>query len=353
MNTTLRSAALGLGVIAAGGLAMAAPAHADAISAQQLSLLDQFNLIVLGNLSDTSDVGGSAFVGGDVKNGTFNVGLTNPTGSSYNTLTVAGSVDSSAGVNIENGGGFAVGGNAANITLNGATKTTASQAGGNVTNSSLGGALQYGGSLSGGNPNGVVATHVPGLTPSMPAVTTLAALSTTLSSLAATSTAYIDGGNNAVFNAVKGANGQAVFDISASLAKQIFSAGSFTFNLDGASSVIINVEGSPSIADNTNFNDTAVASDLLWNFVDTTSLAFNRTFAGTVLAPEAAVTNSSSIYGTVVAGSATLGGELYNDPFTGPLPDGGTPVPVPEPASGALLAAGLGALAMLRRQRAR
>lgn len=355
MNTTLRSAALGLGVVAITGLALAKPAHADAISAQQLSLLDQFNLIVLGNIAGSADVEGRAFAGGNVS-GSFTNGLTpgdvNPSPAGYNTLTVDGNV--SGTININNGG-FTVGGNAANINAN-SSAGTVNQVGGSVANISLnGGSLQYGGSASGNfNLNGgATKTQVAGLSTNPLPVNTFATLSTlslTLNGLTPTSTAAVNG-NVAVFNAVAGANGQAVFDISASLAAQIFSAASFQFNLGTATSAIINVDDAGSITDTTNFNGTAISQDLLWNFVGATSINFDTEFAGTVLATTANVTNSGPIDGTLVAANATLNGEVHSHPFDGTLPDGG--VPVPEPASGALIVVGLGALAMLRRQRAR
>jgi choice-of-anchor A domain-containing protein len=356
MNTTLRSAALGLAVFGVAGLAVAAPAHADVVSAQQLSLLDQFNLIVLGNLSASSDVEGRAFVGGNVS-GNFTNGLTagdiTPSPSGYNTLTVDGNIGGQ--VNINNGG-FTVGGNATNINTNNSAGTI-SQAGGNIANINLnGGALQYGGASGNINLNGgATKTQVAGLSTNPLPVSTfapLSALSLTLDGLAATSTAYVDGGNHAIFNAVAGANGQAVFDINASLAAQIFSAASFQFNLGTATSVIINVDDSGAIHDTTNFNGAAIAQELLWNFVGTTSISFGTEFAGTVLATNANVTNNGPIDGTLVAANASLNGEIHSHPYDGTLPGGGG-VPVPEPASGAVIVVALGALAMVRRQRAR
>jgi choice-of-anchor A domain-containing protein len=356
MNTTLRSAALGLGVIAVAGLAVAGPARADVVSAQQLSLLDQFNLVVLGNLNDSADVEGRAFVGGNVS-GSFTNGLTpgdiTPSPAGYNTLTVDGNV--SGQVNINNGG-FTVGGNAANINAN-HSGGTVSQVGGNVANINLnGGALHYGGNASGNiNLNGgATKAQVAGLsTNPLPVSTfnTLSALSLTLNGLTATSTAFVDGGNHAIFNAVAGANGQAVFNISASLAAQIFSAASFQFNLGTATSVIINVDDSGTINDTANFNGTAIAQNLLWNFVGTQDINFGTEFAGTVLATNATVTNSGPIDGTLVAANANLNGEVHSHPYDGTLPDPGG-VPVPEPASGAVILVGLGALTMLRRRRA-
>jgi choice-of-anchor A domain-containing protein len=305
-------------------------------------------LIDLGTLSDTSDIEGRAFVNGNTT-GSFTVGLNagditaSPAG--YNTFVTNGSINGNLNINV---GGFTVGGNASNVNANGSGGTTSTVAG-NVSNLGLnGGSLQYGGTASGNfNLNGgATKTQVSGLsTTPLPVSTfaTLATLSTTLNNLTANSTASVVG-NTATFNAVVGANGLAVFRINATLAQQIFSAATIQFNLNGATSVIIDVDDTGSLTDTANFNGASIASDLLWNFVGTNALAFNTEFAGTVLAENANVTNNGPIDGTLVAADAALGGELHSHPYTGNLPS------VPEPATPALLLTGLAGLAWLRRR---
>ena len=143
----------------------------------------------------------------------------------------------------------------------------------------------------------------------------------------------------------------AVFNINSS---QFNGASSITLNLGGATSAIINVNIDSCVSSvcafnpTVNFNDTSYASVLLWNFVNATNLDFTTEFGGSILAPYAAITDSSPIDGTVVAASLSTTSELHSYAYTGTFPDG---VPAPEPAGLAMFGSGMLGLALLGRRR--
>ncbi|HEX4262570.1 MAG TPA: choice-of-anchor A family protein [Acetobacteraceae bacterium] len=336
-------------------LLSAGAARADAVSAQQLSLLQQFNLIDLGNLQASSDIEGRAFVAGNMSGNGFSMGVAGKVTASpagYNTLIVDGSA-TTGGINIGTGG-FTVGGNANSLEANSAAGAVSTVAG-NVTGNTAvnGGTLHYGGSFSGNFNGSGSKTQVTGLSSDpLPASTfaPLQGLSATLAGLAPSGTVSMVSGT-ATFVAAPGASGYAVFDVDAGVASQIFDANGFAFDLGTATSAIINVSGADTITDMTNFNDSSLAPSLLWNFIGTTTLDLDREFNGTILADDATVTNETQINGTLLAANANLDGELHSTPYAGGLPDGGSSQPVPEPADGAVLGIGLLGLVAVRRGR--
>jgi choice-of-anchor A domain-containing protein len=179
----------------------------------------------------------------------------------------------------------------------------------------------------------------------------LTGLSSQLSHLASTgSTVTIDYGT-ATFNAVADANGVAVFDLTA-VDTAVFGASQFQFNLNGATTLILNSdETSANISANfLGGSAQAIGAETLWNFYDATSLTINNQWGGSILAPSAAFSNHQNIEGGVFVNTLTQGGEIHLQPFSGQIPPGQIP-PVPEPETYALLLVGLGFLGFISRRR--
>jgi choice-of-anchor A domain-containing protein len=378
---------------------MAGHAHAQTLTASQI--LQEFNAVIFGNFSSSSDVEGRTVIGGNLTNGaTFNLNPSASEGSStLSALSVYGASTGTGSINVDNGGGVTVAGlNKATLTLNGGSSVYIGGANsGNVTvdggaanigingNNTATVIANGGGTISingqGGNINGnglsTTTVHLPkssddngsvnnatidygkvSLTNPLPTFsstfqTPLTSLSTQLKGLTANST--VSSGNGTVtFNATPNAQGQAIFNISAS----VLTGGNenVVFNTHGATTIVIDVaatcNGSNcaiSLPTSTNFlNPTTDASDIIWNFYNATTLSFGSEFGGSVIAPDAAVTNSNPIDGDLIAASFTGGGELHNYPFLGNLQ-----FAVPEPATVGLLSVGLVGLIATRRRRNR
>ncbi|MFC0386413.1 collagen-binding domain-containing protein [Muricoccus vinaceus] len=300
--------------LAAGLLAVIPAATAAPITAAEI--LSKFNAVVLGDFSSNSDVEGRLLVGGNLTGGaTFN---NNPRGAGglpeLGALNVHNNVAAPGPFNVNNGGGVVVGGtNNGTFNLNG------------------GGTLQTG--LRNFDPAQVGAT--------------LGALSGQLTALQANSQVDAADPNNAAFNAAPDSSGRAVFTLSTTALE---SYRNINFNLNGASTVIVNVSGT-SFQDMANFNAAIdVNQRVLWNFFEADTLSFGF-WHGAVLAIGAQVTNSTPIEGVLMAGSFSGRGELHDHRFLGSIPDLG-PTPVPEPASLALFGGSILFLGVLaRRQR--
>lgn len=311
-------------------LLAAAPARAGALTAQDL--LSAFNVVVNGNFQTQSDTEGAVLVGGNL--------------TSQNTGTLDTHKNAPSGA-LAGFGAVNVYGNAVNARYN-ANNLVVKVAGGSIGTNVFSGATSV--------------TYNASLPYTFSNVwSTLVAASTGLAQITPTTQAALPaaGSNNAVLTAVPGsANGvttAAVIDITAA---QLASYGSLSVNLNGASTVVINVTGNfvghPNIQNASNFQ-----SNVIWNFVDATSIDFQGYgWAGTVLAPNAAVATNNAINGSLVAASFNGTGELHDHPFVGDLTPlltttpGSTPTntaAVPEPASMAMLLAGLAALLLLYR----
>lgn len=345
--------------------------YGNAASAGSVNIDRLGGVAVGGNNNVTFNLNncGSAFVGGS-NSGAINgaIGSIGILGANSGRLQLSGSGSTYVGgsnsgnINVTGSGGTIGinGGNNAGLSMNGGTIQVNGGSHGDINHANL----SYTGSFNGNLNGGATATSVPSISLTAPTSTLgsfatmfqtpLTALSTRLAGVAANSRATVSG-NAVTFNAAPDALGTAVFDINTSLFSGVSGV---TINLNGAKSVIINVDSCTSqacaysFANGVNFNNpTSYAAHVLWNFINASSLTFGGEFGGSVLAPLAAVTNSSPIDGTLVAVSFSGSGEVHSDPYVGSLPSGGQEaVAAPEPAALSLVGTGMAGLALIRRR---
>lgn len=330
-----------LAPIAFAALAVATPAHAASIIG--VDALKEWNLIVLGDLNAGNHVQGRVFVKGNLSG---QAGVYNQSGTVSSrgqpALTVVGNMTAS-NQTIEQRGGAAVGGNITQaFNLNGVQT------------------VNVGGTAATRNLNGSTVNQNLGASYTLGLVTqandlevSLKQLSQDLSGLDATDAA-----------SVNLTNGNRRGNFSATGTTNVITLSGTSFNLlnelqfSNVGTTIVNVSGD-NIVFGANFlgNSSGLASNVIWNFYEATTVRVDRGFYGTVLAPYAAATMNQNIDGTVVFGSLTQRGEVHLGTFNGtlPPPPAVTPpvVPVPEPAAWGLLIAGFAIIgAAIRRRRA-
>lgn len=285
---------------------------AAAGSAAHADLFD-WNLVVRNNLNITSEVDGSALIGGNV-NGTSNYAVqtvSNPNGVG---LAVGGDIAAGTNVQVNNGGNLAYAGNIfGNANLNGGGSSYYQPAVSNM----VGDAFTQANSLS----------------------AYLAALS---------STGSVDGaGNMNASTTTIGSEEVAVYSMSQST---IAGLGQLNLNFGSADVVVINFDasgsgGNASFAAPPNFVgglNQANSSRIIWNFVNTTSLTVNNNFNGSILAMDADLALlGGGINGSVIVDSVSaMNAEVRLNTFQGALPT---------PGAASLLA--LGGIFAARRRR--
>lgn len=307
-------------------LSSTTPSFAVPLTAEEI--LEQFNLVVFGDLSSVSDVEGRTYIGGDLSGTSttyFAKGNEAPA-SDLAALIVGGDVGGGPH-QVEDGGSATIGGDLnAQLNLNG-----------------IGGVRYVAGDVNVAQ-NGDPASTVQGPVEIPDFETPLRQLSADLTGLPANATASIDG-TKGVFAGTPDANGALVFWIDG---VDVFgTVTDLEFLVDGAGTVIINVAGGIiDIAANfLNGIGETIAASLLWNFYEATDIGVGTDFFGAVLAPDATLTNTSFMRGSVAANEVVQLGEMQLAPFAGTIPS----TDVPEPHSALLLLPGLFGLIALAR----
>lgn len=278
----------------------------------------EFNLVVLGNLDSTSEVEGRTAIRGNLSGPASNYAIKLTPASAYlgvDTLIVGGDLQAT-NINIQAG----------NLRLGGSQGST----------------------LVNFNGGGIKITD-PGAASQVDALgAQMQSARATLASMAATASVTLPGSQPAgvTFNAVPGAGGVAVFSIDGNALFNNDKVQQMDLNLNGASSVVINVSGSSVTWNHGNmvggFLTPEARSKVIWNFFEASSVNLtSKGLNGSLLAPGAAVSFQGVIEGSAFVGSMTQRGEVHLPLYTGIIP-----------APGTLTLAGMGVLVAARRRRA-
>jgi choice-of-anchor A domain-containing protein len=276
------------------------------------SLFNGYNLVVRNNVNSTSEVDGSALIGGNL-NGASNYAVQGVTALNGAGLSVGGTV-SNGPISINNGGNFRFGGSV-NTLVN----------------------------RNGGGSSTSVSTITSEVTAAFAQATSVSSF---LSSLSANGT--LDGAGNMNASPVL-LDGRriAVYNLSPSMWAGL---GQLNLNFGSADSVIINVNTAPgatvSFSAPPNFVgglNQANSSRILWNIPSAGVININNNFNGALLAPNAALNLlGGGLNGTVIVDSIpNQAAEIRRSVYTGFIPT---------PGSAALLA--LAGLTAARRRRA-
>jgi choice-of-anchor A domain-containing protein len=294
-------------------LVLAAPVA----TAGTISSMQQYSLIVFGDLDNNSNIHGKTFVGGSLtgmNSHDFAINIPGTPGSEV-TVRVGGNINAGNPLNV-NAGSVEVGGTINRpINLNGGAGATATA----------------------GLPQDISTIQAE-----------LESASLGFAALMANSSANLVGNQLTFEAAPDGPLNRAVFQVSAA---NIFSnpaVANIDINLNGASEVVINVSGASADFNQGNmlgnFALNSTREKVLWNFYEATSIETFRRLDGSLLAPLAHLTINQNVEGSVAVASMTQRAEVHF-PVPTITPD---PNFIPEPH--ALSLALMGAFAMLTRR---
>ena len=384
-------------------LGIAVPeARASIFSSSELSydnaLLSQFNLVTLNTpttvggaptTANLASVGGRAIIGGNATfSGTPNVCTGNcnanavtsidSSGAKFGALTVFGNLvtpgsssnytalnvgggdvsvrgTSSGNVVMNNGSGatgnFRISGSAQNSTnianATGIKTTQSTFAGGSYTYNTSFGLVTGNGTTP--QVSQTIASVFPFGTAYQTQVKTLATGIASLPGTRGVSAQTLTVGTNVFFTAnndysYAGKNYGVITTTVADLAAQTSFKG---INNNGNDATLVIVRGDGANYTLPTLGSYANSNRVIFDFVDATTLKFGGAWAGSILAPLATITMGSTFDGSVIVNNITQSQALYsNNLFNGDLTG-----LIPEPASLALLGAGIVAAGLIRRHR--
>ncbi|MEM8845243.1 MAG: collagen-binding domain-containing protein [Pseudomonadota bacterium] len=242
---------------------------ANAVSLNANQLLNEYNVLILGDAILTSEIQGTAYVGGLLTGNFATINRSNlPDGSLGGSLVVGGDLTSA---NLESGDAL----------IGGAIT--------GILNNNGGGTITTGADI-----------------PVMEVENTLKNFSTSITSLSSTASLTVIELTSAFFSNPNNAN-----DLP-----MMFGPGTTLFNVSGV------------MVDTTGFNFNGAFSDVLFNFYEATNVLIGAAFGASILAPDADLQNiGGGINGTVVAAALN---NSFTSEFRDPIFTG-TIVPLPAP----------------------
>ncbi len=276
---------------------MSAAVLSCAGAAASASVFQEWNLIVRHNLNITSEVDGSALIGGNVA-GTSNYAVQGVTASNGAGLMVGGNVAAGTNLQINNGGHFHSAGSVFGIVnLNGGGQSFTNPAIPNVVSNAFNQATAFSGYLAG-----------------------------------LSATGSVDGAGNMNASTVQiGSENVAVYSMTQA---SLNGLGQLNLNVGSADTIVINFDASASgghanFAAPPNFVgglNQANSASIVWNFINTTSISVNNNFNGMILATDADLQLlGGGINGTVVVDNVSvMNAEIRRHTFSSTIPAPGT-----------------------------
>tara|TARA_R110000868_G_scaffold119469_2_gene316951 strand:- start:271476 stop:272396 length:921 start_codon:yes stop_codon:yes gene_type:complete len=278
-------------------------------------VFSDWNLVVRNDLHITSEVDGSAMIGGSVF-GTSNYAVQGVTSSTGDGLVVGGNLGAGSNYQINNGGNLRIAGNVnGNANLNGGGSTINDAGVPNMVNNAMNQAASLSSYFAGFSSTGTVDGG---------------------GNMNVSSTTVVDNQNVAFFSLNQSSiNGLGQLNLN------FGSADTVVINFDAAANGgIANFNAPPNLIGGFNQNN---STRIVWNFLNTTELNINNSFNGMVLATSAELNLlGGGLNGSVFVDSvATMNAEIRRNTYTGA---------VPTPGSLALI--GFSGLIVARRKRA-